>query len=287
MTFQFAEKRRSAISITGSVVKLKQVAGVKPISAFLYRPTRSASDLPPLVAVHGISREAKEQAELFSDMAEKTGRTVIAPRFGREYWANYQRITNSDRADLALLGLLRWLEERGIASTGQIDLFGYSGGAQFSHRFAMLYPHKIARLNIAAAGWYCMPDDSAAHPYGLASSNQKRVDWGARMRASLDTYLRLPITVFVGAEDQLSDAAVRRKPCLDAAQGTNRLERAQRYFAALNRTATSRNIEPDIALRTLAGCRHSFAQCIKTGGLDRLVLDPTTNSHKLNQGIAL
>lgn len=287
MTFQFADRRCNAISATGEIIKLKQAAGVKPISAFLYRPARSAGDLPPLVAVHGISRKAKEQAELFSNLAEQTGRTIVAPRFGHKHWTNYQRITNSDRADLALIALLRWLDERGIASTRQFDLFGYSGGAQFAHRFAMLYPHKISKLSVAAAGWYCMPNDSAAHPYGLASETGKRVDWGARMRASLEAYLQLPISVFIGADDRLSDAAVRRTPALDAAQGTNRLERAQRYCEVLGHTAHARDITPNISLTTLPGCRHSFEQCVKIGGLDQLVLNPNPSSSHLTQGIAL
>lgn len=288
MTFQFADMHCGAVSTTGKIIKLKQSAGVKPISAYIYRPSKPNAKLVPLVAVHGISREAEKQAQLFSNMAEATGRIVIAPSFGRKHWSGYQRITNTHRADLALLSLLRWLDERGIAVTRRFDLFGYSGGAQFAHRFAMLYPQKIDHLYLAAAGWYCMPSVTAEYPYGLAPQTNRRVDWGTRMRASLDAYLRLPVSVSIGAKDRFSDAAVRRTPALDKAQGTNRFERAARYCAAFERAAHEHSIVPDITLTTLPNCLHSFDQCVEVGGLDRLVFDtPTYPSTQITKGIAL
>lgn len=261
-----------ATAKSGNMTRIQPGGGKRALGAWVYVPTQVNPDSRPLVAVHGISRRAKEQVQLFSDIAERTGRIVIAPLFDRRNWRHYQRITNKYRGDRALLDLLARIEMHGLAPTRKFDLFGYSGGAQFAHRFAMLFPQRIGKLSIAAPGVYCMPDTTIAYPYGLAPRPGRKADWGPRMQAGLDAYLRLPINIMVGAKDTQVDQALRRSPELDANQGHNRLERARRYHAALSELAQQRAIRPQISFTLLAGCGHSFSQCVKTGGLDRLVL---------------
>ena len=57
-----------------------------------------------LVAVHGISRDAREQVKLLRVAALETGHSVIAPIFHDTFFKGYQRLAPSDRisADRAL-----------------------------------------------------------------------------------------------------------------------------------------------------------------------------------------
>lgn len=256
----------------GKLIQLPPGSGAHPLGGWAYVPAFVNPDARPLVAVHGISRRAKQQVQLLAAAADRTGRVVIAPLFGRRHWRRYQRIANNCRADRALLDLLARVDMQGIARTNRFDLFGYSGGAQFAHRFAMLFPRRIGRLSLAAAGWYCMPDTDKAYPYGLAARAGRKADWGPRMLAGLDAYLRLPITVYVGANDTDRDTALRRSPHLDGAQGANRFERARRYHASLSELAQVHAIRSRISFTVLPDSHHSFSRCVKTGGLDRLVL---------------
>lgn len=256
----------------GRLIQLQPGSGAYPLGGWAYVPALVNPDARPLVAVHGISRRAKQQVQLLAGTADRTGRVVIAPLFGRRHWRRYQKIANNCRADRALLDLLARIDMQGIARTHKFDLFGYSGGAQFAHRFAMLFPRRISRLSIAAAGWYCMPDTDTAYPYGLAARVGRKADWGPRMLAGLNAYLRLSITILVGANDTVRDAALRRSPHLDAAQGANRFERARRYHASLSELARLHAIRSRISFTVLPGSHHSFPRCVKTGGLDRLVL---------------
>ena len=57
----------------------------------IYAPSYGAEGLPVLVAVHGISHRAKEQARAFSAYAEQYGFVVVAPLFGRKNFPAYQR----------------------------------------------------------------------------------------------------------------------------------------------------------------------------------------------------
>ncbi|MEL7045702.1 MAG: hypothetical protein AAGL66_11865, partial [Pseudomonadota bacterium] len=42
--------------------------------------------LPPIVAIHGISRNASEIAAAFEEAAQRSGRIVIVPHFPRQSW---------------------------------------------------------------------------------------------------------------------------------------------------------------------------------------------------------
>ena len=241
------------------------------LDCWLALPSDITTDAPPLVAVHGIRRGARAQAETFAARASAAGRPVIAPLFDQLNWKRYQRVVRRARADLALLDLMAELREAGIWRTEAFELFGYSGGAQFAHRFAMLHPELVSRLTVSSSGWYTFPDD-APFPYGLGSRGGKKIDWGRRIAPGLDRFLRLPIQVCVGAEDNVPDPNTRSGVEIDRQQGADRLTRATCWANALRAAAVARDIEPRISLEVLPDCGHDFRACVRLGGLDRVVL---------------
>lgn len=221
------------------------------------------SGLAPLVVLHGISRNSRALFELFLPEATRQGRTLVVPHFSRKHWPSFQRPSHKARPDQALMEILRYLETGYAEFSGTLDLFGHSGGAQLAHRFAMLYPHRIGRLNIAAAGWYCLPNRSMPYPYGLGHdpSGHSKV-WARRNEAMLDRFLALPISVFVGTADTVCDASLRSTPLLDDIQGRTRLERAAHYVATVKKAAHARSITPNVELTELQGCAHNVVQAI-------------------------
>ncbi|WP_421707746.1 alpha/beta fold hydrolase [Algihabitans sp.] len=254
-----------------SVLIHRPARGRLGLPCWLVLPSRTAPDAVPLIAVHGIQRGAYEKASLLRERAEALGRPLIAPLFDRQTWPHYQQLVRKGRADLALLALLEELRMEGIWQTTQFDLFGHSGGAQFSHRFAMLYPHLVRRLIVGAAGWYTFPD-AAEFPLGLAARQDKRDDWGPKMEAGLNRFLRLPIQVYVGEHDCKPDENTRSGPAIDRQQGPDRLTRARRWSHAVREAAEARGLRPDIDLQVLRGCTHLFSDCVARGELTDLVL---------------
>ncbi len=152
--------------------------GSADLDCWLALPRRISDDRPPLVAVHGLRRDARQQAELFAEQANALGRPVIAPLFDVDRWPRYQQAIRRGRADLALLALMARLRREGIWRTPQFDLFGFSGGAQFAHRFAMLHPETVSRLTTASAGWYTFPD-TTRFPHGLSPWPGEGDPWAA------------------------------------------------------------------------------------------------------------
>lgn len=240
--------------------------GRRALECWIARPAAPRPDAPPLVAIHGISRGARVQAEIFATSAAAAGRTVIAPLFDDARWRGYQRVIQC-RSDRALLALLDELGAEGLVAPGRFDLAGYSGGAQFAHRFAMLYPHRLRRLSVCAAGWWTMPGD-AEFPYGLSGV------WGRRLAAGLDRFLALDIRVSVGAADDSPDEAMRSTPALNAAQGGDRVSRARAWVAALNAEAARRGLPaPRLSLSLLPKAGHDFAACAAAGLIDLTLSD--------------
>lgn len=230
------------------------------------------SGLPPLVVLHGISRNADELVSLFSPAAERSGRFIVIPHFCAKHWPNFQRPSPKARPDQALLALLAHLSLLHSAFGGAVDLFGHSGGAQLAHRFAMLYPQRVKTLNVAAAGWYCLPDATMAYPYGLGvNETPSSWTWARRHALALPDFLRLSVRVFVGTLDTERDASLRQNPSLDDIQGRTRIDRATTYVERFRKAAAAQRIVPDIALMRLAGVTHDVANAIEHIGLDNLV----------------
>lgn len=220
-----------------------------------------------LVLLHGISRNAAELAARFAAAAVWDEWTLIAPVFDKEHFGQFQQMlaaeeqTPSDQALTALLD--RVFDDAGI-DPHPVHIFGFSGGAQLAHRFAMLHPHKAAGVFAMAAGWYLMPDDSLPYPYGMG-------DPGPARSFDLLRALTVPMVIAVGALDTRCDNVVRQDRVINRMQGRNRYIRARKWHKAVNRVALERGILHTIALQVIANGTHNFGQCVEeTDLLDRV-----------------
>ena len=260
-------------------ITFRPASEAKGIACWLAVPDRMSADEPPLVAVHGIRRNARQQAELFARRANALGRPVIAPLFDRQLWPRYQQAVRRGRADLALIALMQELRTQGVWKTRQFELSGFSGGAQFAHRFAMLHPQMISRLTVASAGWYTFPD-TAPFPYGLSARRDRPDPWSAVDEQKIARFLAIPTQVCVGADDNLRDSNLRAGDRIDAQQGEHRLIRGIRWARALQRAAIARDMPPCASFIALSACGHDFRQCVLRGGLDRIVIPSSSGPHQ-------
>ena len=213
-----------------------------------------------LVSVHGISRRARQHAELMAPVAEELGLALAAPRFSEARFPRYQRLAAEGPGGAPDLTLLRWLDQL-AADTGisadRIVLVGFSGGAQFAHRFALRHPTRVRGYVSVAAGWYTWPTGTRRFPHGAAGNPP----------ADLRSWLSIPCRVLVGERDDVVDAATRQAPRLTLRQGATRLQRACAWTMAMNDAAAQFGLPPPCTLAVLPACGHSFRQCMTRGGL--------------------
>ncbi|HEX4847916.1 MAG TPA: alpha/beta hydrolase [Novosphingobium sp.] len=222
---------------------------------YLLIPTNLCPEAEPLVLVHGISRNAPELVLRFAELANRLGVPLIAPLFRREIYGQYQQVIDprgGQRSDLALLDILDDAARRHGLANGRIALFGFSGGAQFAHRFAMLHADRVRVCVPSSAGWYTMPDPNLAWPMGLAESP---------LPIHPQTQ-SIPFHVIVGQRERDDDEALRRNPALDAMQGENRRARARTWHRALRRAGWN----SESSLTVLPRTRHNFS-CAHRNGL--------------------
>ncbi len=236
---------------------------------YVYVPSNPRADAMPLVSVHGISRNASDHAAAFGPLAEATGKVVVAPLFSTRGCKRYQRVLDDCRADKALLTTLDSVAAEIGIPVDRFDLFGFSGGSQFAHRFAMLHPERVNRLALASAGWYTLPTPHYPFPVAAAPDSPE----GARIQATLSQFLTIPTLVVVGEHDTTRDANLRRTHGLDHRQGLTRVERGARFVQAFRLAAARAGIAPIVQFRTIPNCGHSFEDCIDSGGMAALLLD--------------
>jgi pimeloyl-ACP methyl ester carboxylesterase len=246
-------------------------AGARPAPYFLRLPPGGTEGAPVLVAVHGISRNAREQVEAFGAEAARLGMVTVGPLFARRRFPAYQRLGRSRRGvvsnpDRALEAILEEVAEATGADVSRIFLFGFSGGAQFAHRFTMRYPHRVRAMVLGSAGWYTFPDVTQPFPLGLGATP---------LADGFDPqdFLRVPGLVLVGEADRERDAALNTSGNLDLMQGRTRIERGQRWRDAMNGLAARIEVPAHFDFDLLAGCGHDFGDCVRSGDLVRRALD--------------
>ena len=249
-------------------IAYKQIEVQKHIGYYSFTP-KKVKDV--LVLIHGISRNAEELVNVFSEYAEKQGVALIAPVFSKEYASDYQRLGRrgkGPRSDYQLLSILKDYKNAYQLEFQRFHLFGYSAGAQYAHRFAFGYPNLVNTVSLAAAGWYSLPTTTLPFPRGT------------RLRKQLpgilfepNRYLRTKFRVFIGKEDNKRDVALNTNPKIDLTQGRNRIQRAQNWIDLMQLAMHKRSINNSIELKLLKSAGHDFMQCVENGCLHELVLE--------------
>lgn len=255
--------------VNATVFLRRGLPGYLP-DAWIIAPSTPAA-APPVVCVHGINREAEAMARVLTKSAEVRGRTVIVPHFTEQDYRRYQRGLCKDRSDKALLRLIHSLQDEGVIRSGVFDLSGFSGGAQFAHRFTWLYPAKVRRLALCAAGWYTFPD-TKPFPYGMTGGMVRGVNVAHCLTSNLSAFLNRRVIVRVGALDSVADRNTRKGLEIDAQQGKDRLSRARNWVDAIKAAALRHDITPSVDFAVLEGCGHDFEECVTRGGLDQVFI---------------
>ncbi|MEQ1812971.1 MAG: hypothetical protein ABL860_00750 [Candidatus Nitrotoga sp.] len=238
----------------------------------LYVPRKSnATNAPVFITVHGISRNAREHARRFAPFAERYGVILVAPVFSQDRFPDYQRLGRKgkgERADIALNNIIDEVGRLTGAKTDKLFLFGYSGGAQFVHRYAMVHSDRVAKLVLGAPGWYTFPDPTVKFPRGIAQTKSlPDVTFDPKNFLTIDT------CVLVGERDTRQDAALNKSAKIVQQQGENRRTRGGQWVAVMMAAARSHGFETPYTFKTVPFSRHSFSQSMRRGKMGEMVFE--------------
>lgn len=236
---------------------------------YLYLPRANYSRTSLFVSIHGINRMAKEHVDAFVVFAERYGVAVVAPVFPANRFSDYQRLgvrKKSLRADHALHNILEEVSMLTSISSDQLFMFGYSGGGQFVHRYAMAYPERVKRIVVAASGWYTLPDQDLKYPYGIA--NTRKI---SGIPFDPARFLTIPSCVVVGEKDICRDSKLRKTKKIDNRQGRNRLERGKLWIRIMKESAETYHLDTEFDFQVLPDSGHSFIKCMHRGGMGEII----------------
>ncbi len=236
-----------------TVIKKESLSSCDQLKYYYLKSDMEINNI--VVLVHGISRNAREIIANFSEhMAKNT--LLIAPVFTKEYATDYQRLGRKNkgpRADYILQAVLNEISSEHNVKVNKINLFGFSAGAQFVHRYAFAHPSHVNKVAIVAAGWFTMPKFDEYYPYGL-----KLRDEFTDIDFEMVRFLRVKYRVYVGEKDYLRDKSLNKSKKVDRLQGQSRLERAENWTNEMNQCFKNKSIKNRVSLEILDNVTHDF-----------------------------
>ena len=241
---------------------------------FVYRPGNLESDAPLFVAVHDISRNAREQATAFSSICETNGAILVAPHFAANRYPDYQRLGQSrqerDRgrwADEALALILDDVTRLTGASAERIYLFGFGAGGRFALRYAMAHPGRVSGVVVASADAFTFPDVEKRFPRGIAPRS-KRPD----LTFEPGQFLRVPMTVLEGTPDARGGSSHQAVQDVQASGATAR-DKARSWVSAMKAKADACHLDSLVSYREIDEPLDSFEAFLKPGSLPERVFE--------------
>lgn len=257
-----------ATQLERGVILTRAIPGNNQIKYYLYLPKRCTQQSKVFVTVHGISRNAEEHAKKFAPYAEQYGVILIAPFFPEKDFPDYQRLGRKgrgERADSALKAIIKNVaESTGIHLPEKIYMFGYSGGAQFTHRYLLAHPEQVAKAVLGAPGWYTFPDSNQTYPKGIKASPTLPY-----LAFNPSNFLKIPVCVLVGELDHQRDNELNQSSKIDQLQGKNRIERGRHWVAEMSQQAHQLGLTTPYCFQLLPHSPHSFSLSMLRGGMGR------------------
>ena len=208
------------------------------------------------VYVHGTYRDAAFYRDQLADFARRNQILLVCPLFPAGLIdpldvENYKILRYRDiRFDRILLGMVDEIRQRYAAPGERFMLGGFSGGAQFAHRFAYFYPDRLTALSLAAPGRVTLLDELLNWWSGIGDAEQlfgRAID--------ILSLRMLPIQLLVGEDDAAEITIAEDDP--GWVPGANLAGATRRdRLATLHRQY--RRLGCDASLEVIPGCGHEW-----------------------------
>lgn len=249
------------------------VGGGRTVTVFTYRPAAHGADDPIVILLPGGGRNGDDYRDSWIAAAERYRLLVLAPAFDEAQFpgpiaynlagmvaGTVDAMTLRDAVptppETWLFADLESIFDAAVARTGSrrpsYDLFGHSAGGQIAHRMVMFARQCRVRVAVAAnAGWYTLPTDDMAFPYGLKGM--------ALPSGQLDRAFGRRLVLLLGELDNAQEQRGHLRETPEAAaQGPHRLARGQFFHAAATRESARRGLVANWKLSVVPGVGHDY-----------------------------
>ena len=239
------------------------------IEVFYHVPPSYAASSRVVFALHGGSRDAEGVRNNMIQKSIDYNFILIAPKFSSSNFSlgdgynlgnvyvdgdNPSTDTLNDENEWSfsiIEPLFDSVKSSLLIESEKYNLFGFSAGAQFVHRFIQFMPDaRFNKVVAGAAGWYTVPNNSIPFPYGYQNS--------ILISSNLNDLLSSDLHIQVGALDNNPNSAGLRHNEYADAQGLNRVTRAVHFFESGQNIADSNNYNFNWSLHIIQGAGHNL-----------------------------
>jgi poly(3-hydroxybutyrate) depolymerase len=243
------------------------------ITVWMYSPTDRPDTLPVVIMLHGAERNASAYLDQWARVADLYQLVVVAPTFDKENFKGSDRYNLGNvwnEKEERFIPEREWtysvvepLFDQFVKALGsresQYYLSGHSAGAQFVHRFLYFVPNnRAAKVFIANAGWYTLPDGQRDYPFGIR--NIPQID------KSIHQFYSKPVLLALGEADTDTTSANFQRGVPYSLQGANRFERGKNFFRTVQSAARVHGTSLRWTMVSLPGVAHSNAETAKQAG---------------------
>lgn len=175
-------------------------------SYFLYIPSTYKQNREKryslVVLIHGTNRSVQRYRDEFINFAEKEEVIVLVPVFPAgitepDDLSSYKFIkSHGIRYDHVLLEMIEELNKKYRINKDTFLLYGFSGGAQFVHRFYYLYPGRLKAISIGAPGRITYLDAKKEWYLGVRNFKQE-----FNQDIDFESLKKVPVQMVVGEND--------------------------------------------------------------------------------------
>ena len=239
------------------------------VEVFYHVPASYTASSKVVFALHGGSRDAEGVRNNMIQKSIEYNFVLIAPKFSSQNFSlgdgynlgnvyedgdNPSTSTLNDEEEWSF-SIIEPLFDSVVSSLSLIEekynLFGFSAGAQFVHRFIQFKPNaRFNKVVAGAAGWYTVPENNIPFPYGLDNS--------ILTNTNLSNLLSKDLYIQVGALDNDPNSVGLRHNEYADAQGLNRVTRAVHFFESGQNIAESSNDNLNWSLHIIQGAGHNL-----------------------------
>ena len=228
----------------------------------------SVSDPDILFVHHGANRSAYSSGS--ERLADREGLAVFSPIFPESRYGSdeYQqggvvddrgRVLPEDQWTTRLEEpMIDWARSE-VGGDADVYLFGFSGGGQFLNRVAAYErPEGVSRIVVGSPSTWVLPSLTEDAPYGFDG-----LGTDAEEREALQEYLALPMTIYLGSEDDNPNDSDLSKGAAAMRQGSDRLERGINTFEMGQEVADANGWDFNWRLVIADGVGHSGSSMLR------------------------
>lgn len=217
----------------------------------------SAAKAPLVIVAHGSDRDAAGMLEAMREGLGGRAVSILAPLFaseidGEDHSDGYKFLVSAGIDYISVTKSMIAAASRLGGGFGSVYLFGFSGGAQFAHRYALFCASELSGLVVASPGNVTLLDETLEWWPGLGGAA------AAIGRATDIASLRkLPVGIIIGSEDRAGGLVARpagapHGSLYEGVAGASRLERAH----SLSQSLRSHDIQT--VLHEIEGVGHEL-----------------------------